>query len=186
MSLLHLEWVTKIILPGGKERENQNRHSNSSKTKDSVSSPWPQHKGQKSRITNSAWWIRENPKATPKWMRSQVSWWLVDLILALHDGACPDRENPKLDEFGRKKREKHNTQCEICSEGGTLICCYSCNIVYHRKCTQSLAPEFRFPARLCSFIDSMWRQMILPLLFSGKKTILPPGNVHRASMKRPS
>ena len=32
----------------------------------------------------------------------------------------------------------HNCLCEICSLGGSLVCCYSCNCVFHRSCYESL------------------------------------------------
>ena len=34
----------------------------------------------------------------------------------------------------RDVQDQHNDQCEVCSRGGRLLCCDSCNLVYHPKC----------------------------------------------------
>jgi hypothetical protein len=34
---------------------------------------------------------------------------------------------------------KHNDICLTCDLGGSLICCYSCNLVFHLGCDPSLS-----------------------------------------------
>ena len=42
--------------------------------------------------------------------------------------------NKKLAEWTRP----HNEVCEVCSMGGELVCCYSCNLTYHLDCNAKL------------------------------------------------
>lgn len=40
-------------------------------------------------------------------------------------------------------REQHNDLCEVCSDGGELVCCSTCNLVFHLHCIRP--PTTRFP-----------------------------------------
>ncbi len=33
-----------------------------------------------------------------------------------------------------KRRDEHNEICDVCDTGGDLICCDTCNLVFHLKC----------------------------------------------------
>jgi len=43
------------------------------------------------------------------------------------------------DEF----RNQHNDLCEVCNDGGELVCCSTCNLVFHLACIRP--PTSRFP-----------------------------------------
>ena len=60
---------------------------------------------------------------------------LVQSRAAARGSVAPPPRAVLLDEWHPKQ---HNSQCEKCSEGGTLICCYSCNLVFHRKCEDTI------------------------------------------------
>lgn len=40
-------------------------------------------------------------------------------------------------------RSQHNDLCEVCSDGGELVCCSTCNLVFHLHCIRP--PTSRFP-----------------------------------------
>jgi hypothetical protein len=50
------------------------------------------------------------------------------------------------------ERYETNTQCQVCSLGGSLICCTFCNIVYHPTCIpamQAHLPDAGFVSVKC-------------------------------------
>jgi hypothetical protein len=52
-------------------------------------------------------------------------------------------DNKKQDEENEEKKEEHEKTvsqdyCHICSDGGKLLCCDLCDLVWHLKCTGSL------------------------------------------------
>ena len=44
---------------------------------------------------------------------------------------------------------QHNDICEVCGIGGELICCATCNLVFHLNCTLSDLWERTSHAELC-------------------------------------
>ena len=44
-------------------------------------------------------------------------------------------ERPSLPEW---YPQEHNEKYETCDRGGKLLCCYSCNLVWHKRCNQQL------------------------------------------------
>ena len=52
---------------------------------------------------------------------------------------------PKSAEWGPNENENHWDFCNVCDYGGSLVLCYSCNHVYHRKCHASLPNRGKLP-----------------------------------------
>lgn len=37
--------------------------------------------------------------------------------------------------------DQHNDLCEVCNVGGDLLCCSTCNLVFHLKCTRPVLKQ---------------------------------------------
>lgn len=47
--------------------------------------------------------------------------------------------------------EQHNDLCEVCNVGGELLCCNTCNLVFHMACTRPLLQKIPSDKWSCSY-----------------------------------
>ena len=47
-----------------------------------------------------------------------------------------DLEKNRDGDSGEQRDMQHNDLCETCGEGGELLCCSTCNLVFHLGCTR--------------------------------------------------
>ena len=51
------------------------------------------------------------------------------------------KRKDKNEELAHQPVETHNDSCEVCGTGGDLICCSTCNLVFHLGCTRPQLTE---------------------------------------------
>lgn len=47
--------------------------------------------------------------------------------------------------------DDHNEHCEVCSQGGELLCCDTCSLVFHPACVRPLLADAAFPAETAAW-----------------------------------
>ena len=60
------------------------------------------------------------------------------------DGVEDDEEVSRVSVVSMDSQEflnQHNDVCEICNDGGDLLCCSTCNLVFHLKCTRPVLKQ---------------------------------------------
>lgn len=50
--------------------------------------------------------------------------------------------------------DQHNDHCEVCNSGGELICCATCNLVFHLKCVRPALKALPPDNWSCAYCDS--------------------------------
>lgn len=51
-------------------------------------------------------------------------------------GSGMDKKDKKTTDEDEEFFAQHNDQCEVCDKGGELICCSTCNLVFHLECNR--------------------------------------------------
>ena len=73
---------------------------------------------------------------------------------ALLAAAAKEEEEEEAEDIGSKKprRDEHNDMCEVCVTGGDLLCCDTCNLVFHLRCLRpklTALPKGRWSCAHC-------------------------------------
>lgn len=80
---------------------------------------------------------------------------VLDLVHHSCDESSPkstSKDQQNNSSTKKTRRDEHNEVCEVCETGGGLLCCDTCNLVFHLACTRpklSAAPKGKWSCSHC-------------------------------------
>ena len=64
------------------------------------------------------------------------------------------QDSSSSEEEEEEDSDGHNDQCEVCAQGGELLCCSTCNLVFHLQCTRPVLKSTPRNNWSCAFCDA--------------------------------
>ena len=86
----------------------------------------------------------------------------VEFIISGSETSIVSEEVIPKKQSKSSSQDKHNEQCEICDQGGDLLCCDTCTLVFHVACVRPkihTVPKGKWSCAYC-IVDVLYFQLI--------------------------